>query len=82
MQICYACHFSRGSTLNAETVGVVLGITRPAKLSVADTKDLNRVLVSGVPSSKANNGPGELPRIARYGTVVQPLLGKPLMLCD
>jgi len=42
--------------------------SKPANLSVADSKVLNWVLVNGVPSLKANNGPGELPRIAKYGS--------------
>ena len=42
--------------------------SKPARMSVAESKVLNRILVNGVPSSKENKGPGVLPRIARYGS--------------
>ena len=45
-----------------------LELSKPARLSVAESKVLNRNLVNGVPSSKENKDPRVLPRIARYGS--------------
>ena len=42
--------------------------SKPASLSVAESKVLNCNLVNGVPSSKENKDPRVLPRIARYGS--------------
>jgi len=40
--------------------------SKPARLSVAESKALNQGLVSDVPSSNENNGPGVFPQIAKY----------------
>ena len=45
-----------------------LELSKPAWLSMAESKVLNHNLVNGVPSSKENKDPGVLPRIARYGS--------------
>jgi len=42
--------------------------SKPARLRLAESKVLNWGLVSGVPFSNENNGPGVFPRIAKYGS--------------
>jgi len=42
--------------------------SRPACFKTVDRRDLKPALVSGVPSGRMNNGPGLLPRTAKYGS--------------